>query len=104
MKASGQRPEAMAGPTWRQPVDHPAMRPDWLAQEARAPADLDLPPASSTRHRPPEAAFPEASSDAAGQWPELPRAPERQDLPPADRHAGADRERLIRLARDQELL
>lgn len=102
--ASDRRPEATAGLTWRQPEHRPAMLPAWPAQEARAPGDLDLPPVAPARHRPPEAAFPEASSDAAGQWPELPRVPERQDLPPADRHAGAYRERLIRLARDQERL
>lgn len=84
------RPAAPPGPTWPVPM--------------RSPAALVLPTVALPRRSPAEAVFPEPQSDAAGPWPELPLPADRQDAPRTEPHATTYRERLARLARDQELL
>jgi hypothetical protein len=90
-----------AGPAWTRAERHPAPPPTWPAQ-FRSPADLDVPPVAPARRDPPAATFAEAAAEC--HWPELPKVPERHDPPPADQSVASYRERLLRLARDQERL
>lgn len=103
--ARSEQPSPAVGLAWPRPEHRfvPPPGPAWPAP-ARSPAAPVLPAAASPRRGPAEAAIPEPQPDSAATWPELPLPLDRHGSPRTEPHAISYRERLARLARDQERL